>query len=33
VKEIRSAIRAGTFQAFKKEFLSRWESPLYRVVE
>lgn len=30
VKEIRSAIREGTFQVFKKEFLSRWESPQYK---
>jgi len=30
VKQIRSAIRTGTFQAFKKEFLSQWESPLYK---
>ncbi|GAB4373412.1 MAG: tRNA guanosine(34) transglycosylase Tgt [Spirochaetales bacterium] len=31
VKEIRSAIRTGRFQTFKKEFLSRWTSPLYTI--
>ena len=30
VHQIRSAIRSGTFQSFKKEFLSQWDSPLYK---